>query len=215
MIVVEQPFEIVLENDPDRSEGLHVSTLIRELALKMKYLDAQWEDAELDVPTVSLGLAWEEYYSRMIVRRYRNMTFHPGELELDGIAMSPDGISEEDVVIPIYDAYGVQVNSAKVHVTRLHEFKSTKKSCPSSADEIRDDPKYWMWRCQMMAYCHALETQHATLHAFFINGNYPWMRKDNKIGTVNRLFDFIFTPQELQNNWRMLTNWARDREKYQ
>lgn len=69
--------------------------------------------------------------------------------------------------------------------------------------------------CQMMAYCEELETAHARLIGCFVNGDYAHMRRGARKGqppTPQLLaWDIEFTARELQNNKRMLMNYARSK----
>lgn len=96
--------------------------------------------------------------------------------------------------------------------TRLGEIKLTWASCSTVPREEAFDfpPKFSKYFCQMMAYCHCLETPYARLLAYFVNGDYKWMRDKNaKITPQLLAWDVEFTAREIEENWQMLISWAR------
>lgn len=185
VIIEQEPCEIQLSSE-GRSPKLHVGEVIRHLALEMGYLDKKYEDAEMDVPTVALGLAWEDWYCQ---QRPYQILYHPGEYEQDGLILTPDGISFDDD-----------------DELRVEEFKSTKKGAPRSTDEL-GDKKFWLWMTQIKAYCHAIGTTRARLHAIFLNGRYEWYAGGN---TLPMVFRIQFEQHEIVSNWTMLQIHARD-----
>src|SRR6266576_2717189 len=104
--LVEVAFE--LPEMAPRSEGVHVSRVIRALAARDGILAKEWcEDLSLvDVNQeqwwngldrvsqirISMGLAWEEWYAKVLADQM-GVIFHPGECCIDGIYMTPDGES--------------------------------------------------------------------------------------------------------------------------
>src|SRR5216110_60953 len=84
-----------------RSQGIHCSSVIRCIAsetgiLKPEYVESLdlvdldqagwWERLSPPVQLkISMGMAWDQYYLPSL----GTVTPHPGELEVDGIFMSP------------------------------------------------------------------------------------------------------------------------------
>ena len=75
----------------------------------------------------------------------------PGEITVDGIAMTPDGWEPE----------------ARV----LHEYKSTWKS---SNREIEDQ---WRYMTQIKSYCRGMACNRAKLYVLYLMGNYRDVRQ--------------------------------------
>jgi hypothetical protein len=182
----EEPVKILLDGGEGRSVGVHVSDVIRHLAFASGYLDKKWETADMDAPTVQLGLAWEEYYFKTYLP---DVVHQPGELCCDGMYMTPDGFGT--------DSDGTDV---------LHEAKTTKKSKPKDIEDY-ELPKFWLWLTQMKAYCHGLGTTRARLHALFLNGSYDWYRGGT---TSPQVVTFEFSKAEIRLNWNMLLRHKRD-----
>lgn len=166
-----------------RGEGLHMSDLYSAL---YKDLEPERYDtgSPMDLQRVELGLAFEE----MLERAFKDRLFErPGEFQTDeGIIFSPDLLIFEDDII------------------RVGEIKL---SWLSSKDTPRDvngsfGPKFDKWMVQIKAYCYHLETPYARLYFFAVNGDY-------KPPSPQLLaWDLTFTPRELEENWRMLRNYA-------
>lgn len=180
---------------PPRSPGLHVSSLIKSIALKsglLKSLPAQngrFKSGQIldetDFPLVmAMGMAWEDWISL----QYPEMVYHPGELELDGVAGSPDGITLFPA-LPQYTGLGEGI---------IEEFKLTYKS----ARKDISDPANWMWLCQVKAYCKMLPSLCARIHVLYVNGDYSYDRPG--MPCMYRIYCVQFTQQEVDSNWAML-----------
>jgi hypothetical protein len=180
MKITPVPFGLELEHDDTRSPGLHLTQITSAIALKTGALDKRFENRDINSDVsgkykVAAGLAWEEW----IHKRHPEMLYHPGEVILNGIAMTTDGISFMD---------------NKKH--RVHEFKFTWKSMNRDKDLSGE----WMWMAQTMAYCLAWETNRARWHLFWTNGDY----RDS--GPQYKLYDIEFTGRELRENWQAIDN---------
>jgi len=206
--VYEEPRQLRLPMDPNRSGGLHLSAILRHLALQMKVLDAKYDTPLTDDNSLmaQIGIAWEDYLAK---HQFPNIEFHPGELICDGIAMSPDGISSPDSE-DYAELIGVDRES-----WILEEFKSTRKSSRDFKEALRlkaDKVKLWLW--QIMSYRRALnricepgtECYVARLHVLFMNGNYSKDFNDPEAGPVNKIFRLVFSPEELDDNWLMVVS---------
>ena len=99
----------------------------------------------------------------------------PGERVRDGVACSLDGWDPVDRVV--------------------EEYKWTWKS---SRYPITDD-RFWGWMVQIKGYCHVMETPLARLRVFFVNGDYSAFTPEFRSWALS------FTPQELADNWAMVT----------
>ena len=191
---------------PERSGGIHVSDVIRRIAIALGYLKDDRDDAdeaesreewEASLPREAMlamasGLAWEEYLARVYEGQ---VEFHPGEVEKDGISGSPDGVKWG------YRNWG--------DPTIVAEFKYSEKS--SNNEPIGPDgkptPKWWMWLTQVMCYCHMLDTTRADFYVYHVRGDYRDQRKQFL------KYEFEFTEAELEGNWKMIVREARAMEK--
>ncbi len=208
MLIQEIPFQITLERDPNRSyDKIHQSELVRDIALKMNYLAKEYATEEIeDFTKVAAGLAWEEW---AVQKFHPEIYYHPGEYELDGIVVTPDGVSH------------AERPPTNIEMPILHEFKFTWKSPPVDRntgsillDQFATHDKWWMWRTQMQAGCKVLETRFAMLHVYFANGDYGWMRKSAvPVNTCYKVFRFDFHQYEVDEAWNMLVTHKKEREK--
>jgi hypothetical protein len=183
---------------PPRSEGVHVSTLIRSIAIKTGKLKDSNKGSRFkmdnviddkDFPLVmAMGMAWEDWISR----QYPQMAYHIGELELDNIYMSPDGIT-----IPSADEFDFDLG-----VGIVEEFKLTYKSARKPIEA------QWMWLSQVMAYCKALPTLCARLHVVYVNGDYDYNRPGLPPQYI--VYNLQFTQEELDINWNMILTEYED-----
>ncbi len=181
---------------PPRSAGLHVSTLIKSIAIKLNLLKGQkamggkWTaDAPIDEEAfplqMALGLAWEDWLSL----QYPEMIYHPGELVLDGVAGSPDGITMLPATAD-YEGLGDAI---------IDEIKLTYKS---GRNDDLNHPKNKMWLWQIMAYCKMLGVLCARLHALYLFGNYDYAGSFPPC--IYRIYAIQFSQDELDRNWEML-----------
>ncbi len=182
-----------------RSSGVHLSQIVRHVAVKMRYLEQDDDDQPEDInqwPLVqrlrmAMGLAWEEYYGQF----YPTVLFHPGEVVMDDIAGSPDGVEPDAAGGPI-----------------LHEFKVTWKSrrrILEALDDHNGGKCNWMWLTQCKAYCHMLGYSKVRLHVYTVNGDYkpPAPALDVIAMEVSRA--------ELAANWRLMMQYRGEVEPEQ
>jgi hypothetical protein len=164
------------DNGPARSSGVHISGIIRQIAVKHGILESVDQSAD-NIPTRmrwNVGFAWEYYCASHIP----NLIHQPGQVTLDGIAMSPDGITPTDTALD------------------LHEFKAT---WTSSAKPIQE--RYmWLWQC--MGYLAGLSAHYncqctrAFIHPLYLNGDYRANRHP------------IYEPVLLEFEWaEIMKNW--------
>lgn len=199
MRVWDVPFKLNVNlGGPTRSPGVHLSEVIRDLALRGGILDKKFanDDIEDHPERIALGLAWEEWVSK----QHPEICFHPGEVMVDGISMSVDGVSVGSDELSIFGQEG----------TALHEIKLTWKSARKPIDE------QWMWITQVKGYLHGLsfmqktKVRRAYLHPFYVNGNYSRSPGDPLGGPKYMIYGMEFSDLEIAENWSMLTS-HRDR----
>src|SRR5437868_1200679 len=124
----------------------------------MQEATEELEDATVMNLKMVLGMAFEQH----IVGHMPAIRWQPGELKLDGISGSPDGLTWTD-----YDDVPV-----------IEEFKLTWKSCRDRLGEKILQESLWMWQCK--GYVHQYDKTlnsssfrpQARLHVCWINGDY-------------------------------------------
>lgn len=198
MITREIKSNLVLPSSEGRGKGVHVSGIIRNIALESGILKAEYADdsglkdtREITDPVavlrICVGFSWEEWYaSNFLIKN--GVAHQPGELCVDGIYMTPDGVGEE------------LVNGR--YVTRVHEVKATYKS----TNTVGDLTTQWMWVTQMKCYCKGFRTQKARLHALFLCGDYA-----RPIRPMLKIFDVEFTKAEIEDNWDLMVSYRNQR----
>lgn len=134
-----------------RSSGVHLSGVTKYVLAKAGLLNVEDKTDEMPL-RMCVGMAWEDW----VVGLWPKMKWQPGEVTLDGVTGSPDGLTR------------YQKLDKGPRVTLLEEFKATWKSSHTRQDITQE--KVWMW--QLMGYCKMLKLNHARLHVFWINGDY-------------------------------------------
>lgn len=199
------PIPVHLELPPSlspRSEGIHVSSIIRAIATETGILKPEWaEEVSLidaraitdpvAVLRISIGLAWEEWYLPRMLEK-EGVIDHPGEMYCDGIYLTHDGESLDTVII----------TGKKQHVLIIHEIKATYKSVKTVGD-LRDQ---WMWMAQVKAYCKAAGTRFAQMHVLFLCGDYTY-----PIKPMLCRWSIEFSAEEISENWTLLTDYRDHR----
>ena len=170
-----------------RSSCVHVSGIIRAMASAHNlFPDSGVAPNPLALQNkFAVGFAWEEYCAR---RFNLDPTFihQPGEFLLDGIAMSPDGISLDPVTGGII----------------LHEFKATWYSAAKPIQEHQT----WIW--QVMAYLAGLSAHYkeqcldAIIHPMYMSGDYKANRHP-----IYQPVRLEFSWEEIETNWKLMRSW--------
>ena len=184
--------ELVQEGAPilcpmqGRSKGDHVSVLVHELCLELGHYKE--DDGEVNQARLELGNAWEYALINRLQLDDPDRYIQPGELELDGVYGTPD----------ILD----MVEKADC------EIKCSFMSCKHGPGS----DKFFKYETQLKAYLHMLATpKHrwlvGYLHVCFVMGDYKYGSPTS--GPVYRIWRYVFTPQELEMNWKMLMNQAK------
>lgn len=193
-----------------RSEGIHVSNIIRVIAVLNKSLKPQYVESldlvdrssvnwweTLDEPTkirMAIGMAWEEWYVRT---QLPNVVHQPGEMCVEGVYMTHDGESLETVMSERGDDQTILA---------LHEVKTTSKSI----NTVGNLKSQYIWLSQMKAYCKGLGTTHAYLHVLYLQGDYGYPRQQ-----MLRVYRVTFTQAEIDENWAILTSYVRHVQQQQ
>lgn len=190
-----------------RSEGLHLSKIIKNIALENGALDPEYADDlslvevsgrqeawwnSLD-PSVrlkmSMGLAWEDWY----VPQLECVAYHPGEMQVDGIYMTHDGESLDFLMHKPTDLE-----------LALHEVKLTYKS----ENTVGNLTTQYMWLAQTKGYCKGLGTRVAYLHVLFACGDYSY-----PIRPTLRCWRIDYTQDEIDANWEDIIAYVKHRQE--
>lgn len=196
MTAIEIPVSLHLpESKTERSEGIHVSALIRAIATEQGILKPEWaEEVSLvdvrqitdpvAVLRINIGLAWEAHYIPLV----GNIVDHPGEMQVDGIYMTHDGESVDVIVSP--------------KGTKVVQFCDEVKATYKSTRTVGDLSTQWMWVTQCKAYCKGLGTRFARLHVLFLCGDYSY-----PISPLLKVWNIEFTQEEIDMNWELLRDY--------
>ncbi len=164
---VQYPIDL-LNYGPPRTPGLHLSTILRAMAVHTGvFKDDPESDLDYLIPNLDplsvgksgplmrciMGFAWENWLSTYVLKQAR---FHPGEFLLDGIIGTPDCIEED------------------LDWLTLHEIKWTfKSSSPPFSKHLQ-----WLYQgaCYMKmvstAYKTPVKDMRLVYHPCFVKGNY-------------------------------------------
>ena len=189
IVPCEHGLEDIGKSKGHRSAGLHMSAIYNDLFQDLepkRFI----RGSEPDPLRLEAGLAFEDMLEEGLKTRLQ--ADRPGEFTSpEGIIFSPD--------LLIFNGS-----------TRLGEIKLTWLSSRAVPREPANGfpPKFDKYFVQMKSYCHCLETAHARLIAFFINGSY-----DKARGLAPELlaWDIEFSKRELAENWAMMLSHARSK----
>lgn len=200
-------------DDAPRSHGIHVSRVIRAIAgeagiLKKEYCedlslvevgpDGWWDGLDsIAQLRILMGIAWERLYA-LILAETMGVVFHPGEMVVQGIYMTPDG---EALDIIITDNYVV------------HEVKLTYKS----VNTVGKLDTQWMWLAQLKAYCKGLSERLGLpvtvgyLHILHVCGDYsrPITPSLGPLKEQPTCWRVEFTQDEIDEGWDLIMDCVR------
>jgi hypothetical protein len=200
---IEIPVNLTLpESRTPRSEGVHVSSVIRCIATETGILKPEWAEElslvdkrDITDPTailrISVGLAWEEYYIPTHLGPV-GVVDHPGEMCVQDIYMTHDGESL-DVII---------TDRRREIALVVHEVKATWKSTKT----VGDMTSQWLYLTQIKAYCKGLNTRFAKIHILFMCGDYTYPIKPQI-----KCWLLEFTQEEIDDNFELLTEYRDHR----
>lgn len=155
---------------------IHLSDIAKYIEYKMGYMKRSKgvEDWDMEL-AAEVGFLWEDVLSRAFADRYAARV---GEVELDGIVGSPDGLSPNDPL-----GQEPLVNE---------EYKATWRSVRKTPTDI------WYWETQFKSYCHMLGVNVTVARVLYLMGDYKGS------GPLYRVFRMEFTPFDLRENWKMI-----------
>ena len=160
--------------EPARSEGVHLSDILRYIAVKSHMLKPG-EPLENEYPLrMAVGLAWEWFCFAL----YPSVCHQPGEIEVDRVFMSPDGFADD---------IGPQIEEAKATWLKT-----------MNGDALLEKA-LWLW--QGMGYAKALSARLVRWHVLYVNGDYNWHR-GGEPRYIRYLVEF--SQAEIDSNWRMV-----------
>ena len=179
--LIETPFpETVFRQSHERTtDRPHLSGIIRDLELTLEP-DKFKGTTSWDLNSAAqIGVFWE-YVLEMA---YADSFSHDiGEVELDGIVGTPDGIN--------VDEDGVYIQEFKL------TWKSSRNFCPT---------EHFYYKVQGMSYCKMANLSRCHWKVLFVNGNYRGSGPQYKQWMVE------FSELELQENWDSVLAHARYR----
>lgn len=131
----------------DRSPGLHVSSIIKDLCIVTGIFKGDRDN--MSTAYLELGNSLEWAIIQRLMEHEPGRYIQLGEMEMDGIFLTVD----------LYD----------VDEDRVIEIKLTWMS----AFEVHpDDEKFWRYWVQLKAYCKALGTNRGSLRVCFVIGDF-------------------------------------------
>jgi len=142
MVVTEisQDFPMDLSQGTGRTPGLHLSDIYGDLEEVL--FSPRKTDNKL---WMQVGFLWEE----LLTMAFKSsLGVRPGEVTLDGVIGSPDGINYTDGYV--------------------EEFKSTWKSAKRPLESI------WKYMVQTMGYCKMVGMTVVRFRVLYINGDYSY-----------------------------------------
>lgn len=169
--------------DEKRSEGVHVSQLIHKRLVRLGIYKAN-SGLELTDTWAQAGLVFEWALVKIMQWRW------PGKYERLG-----ELVDENDIyfTIDLWD--------------RIEESVHEIKMAWMKADNFPFGRKFWRYEMQLKAYCYKLDTYVGYIHVFFVNGG------QGGLGPRYKVYRYVFTPDDLHENWRCLMIEKRALEK--
>lgn len=182
----------IRHNSTPRSTGKHLSGVLKARGLatgRIKIMEGPELNKLIDATSIedvgessvlvriSIGLAWEDWLGK----RLPMVSFHPGELFMDGIISTPDGIGMTD------------------GMAWIEEYKATYKSAN------RNIAEEWSWIEQCKGGCKMAGLNIAILRVLYINGTYGAGGGNGNGGgrfaPLFRSYMFTFDQAELDHSW--------------
>ena len=181
MIITKIPEEFpetVFRQSHERSAGVHLSTVVRDLEMTL-YPNRYNGTSRWDLNAAAqVGVFWEV----MLEMAYGEMfAADIGEVELDGIVGTPDGIGEDE---------------EGVH---LEEFKATWKSSKKTPVEV------FYYRYQGQAYCKMMGINRILYRILHLMGDYKGGGPEYAVWMVK------WSDEELEEAWDSIVSHAKYR----
>lgn len=169
----------------DRSAGVHLmSGIIRPVLTKSGLLKTFVDKEQLDPEEMPLRMALGMAAEAWFVGLYPYLIWQPGEVTLDGVVGSPDGLTMDGGVIRP-ELAGEDVDE---------EWKVTWCSRNTYGQDITQH-KLWMW--QFAGYCKMIGCRFTRAHIIWACGDY----KKGPPSPAYHTYLIEFTQQELDSFW--------------
>jgi len=162
---------------------IHLTDVIKFIDKKLEINDYSSVKWDMSV-TAEVGFLWEQVLEDAFGSAFGGRVgIRPGEIELDGIVGSPDGVNEDPLGrYPIVD----------------EEYKCTWKS---TKNNILD---HWYYMTQFKSYCKMLGVCVTVVKIIYLMGDYRGS------GPIYKAYRIEFTERELEENWSMIRNHAEE-----
>lgn len=171
-----------------RSGGTHLSHILQAIQEVQSSSNRPNLGAKQLEAYRTFGFLFERVLFDVILQD--RMIERPGELEVDGVKITPDAVDLEE-----YDNL---------------EAKCTWRSMPGSVDDfmhdLHDPERFAHWLYQMKAQCKALGTARQQMWTFWVNGDY----RQERMPKIRR-WAMEFTREEIDSNWAMIKKFAKKR----
>ena len=174
----------------DRSLGIHLSDIYSDIATSSG-IDSFVKGEGGPNIRMEMGFIWERTLEAEFKKRAMQpdpngpVIVRPGELVVEGIPMSPDGVCMDPL--------------------RLMEYKLTWMS------SNRDPQDNWRWQTQIKCYLYGVGkafdqfVTRCDMHVLYVNGDY------RHSGPEYWCFEMDFSPQEICETWKMVVKHGQNR----
>lgn len=190
-----------------RSPGLHMSDIYNDY-YQEREPNRYSKDKPMDMVRVQAGVVFENILEAGLQASFGVLLGgeRPGEfLTEEGIAYSPDLIifPKKRTVLGEIKLTWMSARECPVSPTQ-----SKRTGLPSNWDgtsQAAFPKKFDKYFTQMLCYCYHLETPHAMLIVYFVNGDY------RPPAPCLLSWDFTFSSVELREAWQTMRNHARSK----
>lgn len=180
----------------DRTPGLHLSDVIKAIMLDIDP-KTYGSTAPMDMNRIEPGFTFEVLMEEAFARRDTTIV-RVGEVELDGVIMSPDGLDPGDPPTLLETKLTWKSSRTTPRPCTLHKASlNPPPGCRFCVHEF--GVKFLPWMIQMQSYAKALNINHGVLRALFVNDDY------DPAGTPAMYsWHFAWEQAELDRNWQLI-----------
>lgn len=194
---VDHGLELGASKNP-RSGGLHLSEIYNDLFARLEPKRYS-TGGPINKVLLEAGVVFEELLERALVLRLQETIGRPEEIVFED--------EEEGIIIKCSPDLFIIDEQGNFRIGEIKLTWKSSRDVPREAGENGFPPKFKKYFVQMMGYCYVAQTPYARLITLFVNGQYiPGPPEPELLA-----WDIEFSTQELQENWAMLLNHARDR----
>lgn len=195
----EQELDLLGMVSPPRSAGLHMSDIYNDYYQRAD--PKRYRGGPLDMVRMAAGTVLESVFEQALAIGMNGE--RPGEFQTaEGIYYSPDIIAFEGKIIVLGEIKATWMSCKDVPVSP-EQAKKTGVECTWDGKSIASFPKQFdKYFSQMKLYCYHLRTPYARLLIYFVNGNW------RPPAPVFLAWNFVFTAQELNEEWYLMRNHA-------